>query len=94
MSQRWINGQMTEVPDHNTAAVVRTLHGEGAPMRTESQELNRTINTLIMAGMSATEATAFAERQAIREHTRRFGFDRAADRYGEDTVRAAWLPED
>jgi hypothetical protein len=56
--------------------------------------MNTRINTLIMRGLSATDALAQAKREAIREHTRRYGFDSACDRYGEDTVRAAWLPED
>lgn len=56
--------------------------------------MNTRISTLIMRGLSATEAAAQAQREAIREDTQRFGFDRAADRYGELTVRAAWLPED
>jgi hypothetical protein len=60
----------------------------------DQQRRDLRVNTLIMRGLSATEATAQAQREAIREHTQRFGFDSAVDRYGEGTVRAAWLPED
>jgi hypothetical protein len=56
--------------------------------------MNTRINTLIMRGLSATEAKAQAIREAIRDQTQRLGFDRVCDRYGEDTVRAAWLPQD
>ena len=56
--------------------------------------LNTRINTLIMRGLSATEATAQAEREQIREHTHRFGFEAVCERYGEGNVRAVWLPED
>jgi len=56
--------------------------------------MNTRINTLIMRGLSAAEATAQAQREEIREHTQRYGFDAATGRYGESTVRAAWLPED
>ena len=56
--------------------------------------LNTRINTLIMRGLSATEARRQAEREAIRDHNQRYGWDSACERYGEVTVRAAWLPED
>ena len=59
---------------------------------TESR--NTRINTLIMRGLSATQATEQAQREQIREHHQRYGWEAVCERYGEDTVRAAWLPED
>ena len=48
------------------------------------------------ARIEADQMTRFTdeERKAIREDTQRLGFDRTCERYGEDTVSAAWLPED
>lgn len=32
--------------------------------------------------------------EGIRQYHQRFGFEAAAERYGEGNVRAAWIPED
>jgi hypothetical protein len=45
-------------------------------------------------GIDPFAPRADVERETIREHHQRFGFESAAERYGEATVRAAWLPED
>jgi hypothetical protein len=53
---------------------------------------NSRTSTLIMRGLSATQAAAQARREAIREYHQRYGFEAACERYGESQVRAAWLP--
>ena len=49
-----------------TAIRMRTVQGNEMSERTESEEMNRRIITLIMRGLSATEAAAQAVREAAR----------------------------
>ena len=55
---------------------------------------NTRTQTLIMRGLSATDAKAQARRERIRDEHQRFGWDAVCERFGEGNVRAAWLPED